>query len=219
MANDRLYDVVEIVQRQLGARCQKISLKQRDIFDLNAKPEGRAWGVFGELAAEAYLGRSHFNTFSYLNSGQGYGEQTFRNNWAVSARAGISRLLGYSPFSDRGGSVWLDLFAGLKLANATHTIQGSDGGPQQQASTFFGQVERTTVDPTFGAGVRVPMGSLLGGVLGGSSEAFVGANGEVTLRQGSVVTAPSSNFRGQTYYGTVDSGVDYVIQLIIGATF
>ena len=48
---------------------------------------------------------------------------------------------------------------------------------------------------------------------------FVGLNGEVTWRSGSVLVAQSNNFPSQTYWSTIERSVDLSASLRLGISF
>jgi hypothetical protein len=200
------------------------------------------WAVFAELGFEFGMGRSHQQSFQGVNGvPQGFGEQTFQNLWAVAFRMGFSFPLGRSPFatrmarseaslwedgtyraeacygestcaSDAAANVMFDLYGGLVINNSRHVLRGNEAGAGAGANGYYAEAFRSTMDPTIGMGIRIPFAA-------GGMDMFVGGNVEATLRQGSVVRAPSLNFASQTYFGTIDPGVDLAISARIGVRF
>jgi len=127
-------------------------------------------------------------------------------------RGRIPILIGGSvpivPTVTPGGSpLFFNVYGGVTLDSWKQTLQGRDAGAPGGAG-FFGQNQRFTVDPTAGVGFQTTMGGFL-----------VGLNAELQFRPGSVVTAQSANFTGETYYGTVDPRTNLLLMARIGWSF
>lgn len=164
--------------------------------------ETGAPSAFFEAGVQSSFGTQSFiQTFGQIGPrAQGYGASTVSENLQIPLLAGISL-----PFTEitPGAPVYLDLYGGITLDSWTQTLQGAEGGAQAGGPGFFSQTQRFTVDPTVGAGLRVPLSP---GAVG--FPMILRANAEFQFRPGGVVLAQSGQFGGQTYWGTVNPTID-----------
>jgi hypothetical protein len=129
----------------------------------------------------------------------------------------IPLLVGFSlPITEitPATPLHLDVYGGITLDSWTQMLQGAEAGAQAGGPGFFSQVQRFTVDPTVGAGVRMPMS------VGSSGFPLIlRAGAEFQFRPGGVVMAQSGQFGSQTYWGTVNPRVDAAFVGGIGIPF
>jgi hypothetical protein len=169
--------------------------------------------AFIEVGVQSSFGTQSFiQTFGQIGPrAQGYGSSTVVENLQVPLLAGISL-----PFTEITGAapVYLDLYGGVTLDSWTQTLQGAEAGAQAGGPGFFSQTQRFTVDPTVGAGFRVPLSP---GAIG--FPMILRANAEFQFRPGGVVMAQSGQFGSQTYWGTVNPIVNGVFFAGVGIPF
>jgi hypothetical protein len=161
-------------------------------------------GVQSGFGAQSFI--QSFQAIS--TTPQAFGSNTINENLQVPLVAGLTLPIGTSGSATP--SVLFDVYGGITLDSWTQTLQGRESGAPGGPG-FFGQNRRFTVDPTVGVGVRVPVGDF-----GGLPGLMVGVNAELQFRPGSVVTATSSNFPSETYYGTVNPMANLAIMARIG---
>jgi hypothetical protein len=166
-----------------------------------ARESGAATAFFETGVQTSFGTQSFIQTFGQIGPrAQGYGSSTVTENLQIPLLVGFSLpLTEITPATP----VHLDVYGGVTLDSWTQMLQGAEAGAQAGGPGFFSQTQRFTVDPTVGAGFRLPM--------------TVGANGfplvlragaEFQFRPGGVVLAQSGQFGGQTYWGTVNPRVD-----------
>jgi hypothetical protein len=158
--------------------------------------------AFFETGVQSSFGTQSFiQTFGQIGPrAQGYGSSTVSENLQIPLLAGVSL-----PFTEITGAapVYLELYGGITLDSWTQTLQGAEWGAPAGGPGFFSQAQRFTVDPTAGAGLRVPLSV--------GSDGFpliLRAGAEFQFRPGGVVLAQSGQFGGQTYWGTVNPTVN-----------
>jgi hypothetical protein len=160
--------------------------------------ESSAPSAFFETGLQSSFGTQSFiQAFGKIGPrALGYGSSTVSENLQIPLLAGVS-----VPFNEitPAAPVYLDLYGGVTLDSWTQTLQGAEAGAQAGGPGFFSQTHRFTVDPTVGAGFRVPLSP---GVVGWPM--ILRANAEFQFRPGGTVLAQSGQFGGQTYWGTVD---------------
>jgi hypothetical protein len=158
--------------------------------------------AFFEAGVQFSFGTQSFiQTFSQIGGqAQAYGSSTVSENFQIPLLAGFSL-----PFTEitPAAPVHLDLYGGVTLDSWTQTLQGAEAGAPGGGPGFFGQSRRFTIDPTVGAGFRVPLRADALGV-----PLILRAGAEFQFRPAGVLPVQSGQFGGQTYWSTVDSGVD-----------
>jgi hypothetical protein len=169
--------------------------------------------LFAETGIQTAFGaQSSLQTFQNVSgTPQAFGSNTINENFQIPIMAGVTAPVGSTGAGKP--AVLLDLYGGITLDSWTQTLQGRESGAPGGPG-FFAQNRRFTVDPTVGVGVRVPVGDFAG--LPGIT---VGVNAELQFRPGSVVTAPSTNFPSETYYGTVNPTANMAIMGRVGIPF
>jgi hypothetical protein len=185
-----------------SAMCQALCVKPFDSFRL-----------FAETGIQTAFGaQSSLQTFQNVSgTPQAFGSSTINENLQIPILVGVT--VPIVPGGAGKPAVSFDLYGGITLDSWTQTLQGRESGAPGGPG-FFGQNRRFTVDPTIGVGVRVPVGDFAG--LPGIT---VGVNAELQFRPGSVVTAPSTNFPSETYYGTVNPTANMAIMGRVGIPF
>jgi hypothetical protein len=164
--------------------------------------------VFIETGIQSGFGAQSFNqSFQGVNTiPQGFGSSTINENLQIPILVGGSVPI-LSAVTPGGPPVFLNVYGGITLDSWTQTLQGREAGAPGGGG-FFGQNQRFTVDPTAGIGFHTQVGNLL-----------FGLNAELQFRPGSVVTAQSPNFPGETYYGTVNPSTNMLVMGRVGFAF
>jgi hypothetical protein len=127
-----------------------------------------------------------------------FGESLVRENWGIPLVLGSTWSLGNVGGL---GELGLDVYGGITIANWTQSLAGGEAGVPG-TPTYSARQTKTSVDPTFGIGLRLPVGDFNGD---GRADVILGVYGEFAFRQGSSVTAISPSNGGLTYTGWVDS--------------
>lgn len=155
---------------------------------------------------------SYYQTFQRVGASQAFGENLVRENW------GIPILLGATVPLGTVGSMRLDadFYGGITIANWTHSMRGAEAGVAGGGPGYGTDQTRTTVDPVFGVGLRLPAVDLNGD---GRADVTFGIYGELTFRRADTVTVNSTAFPGLTYNGTVDAHANASIMVRIGIPF
>jgi hypothetical protein len=176
---------------------------------------GSSLGIFFEAGVQSAFGSNSFvqNFTSINNTPQALGQQTVSDNFQIPILLGLS----IPVFEARAKSLpfFLDLYAGITLDSWTQSLSGRELGAPAGPG-FNATNNRLTVDPTLGIGLRTAWGDLDGD---GVPDLMWGISTEFQFRPGSVVIAPSPNFRSETYYGTVDPRVGMLIMGRVGFAF
>ena len=127
-----------------------------------------------------------------------FAESLVRENWGIPLLLGTTWSLGNVGTV---GELGLDVYGGITIANWTQSLTGGEAGLPGTPS-YFSQQTKTSVDPTFGVGLRLPTFDLNGD---GRADVILGVYGELAFRQGSSMTAISPSNSGLTYTGSIDS--------------
>jgi len=161
---------------------------------------------FFETGVQSSFGAASFTqNFSGVNAVPlGFGQQRINENFQIPIVIGVSLPVA--------SGTRFDVYGGVALDSWTHTMSGGEAGAA--GSSFFAAQNRFTVDPTVGVGLQIGLGRALG-----VPNLIAGVNAELQFRPGSVVTAPSSAFAAQTYYGTVNPAVNLQATARIGFAF
>ncbi|SEP23115.1 hypothetical protein SAMN02990966_04540 [Rhodospirillales bacterium URHD0017] len=171
--------------------------------------EARFQTAFGAPSFQQTFGLSGFGAPAQAP----FGESLVRENWGIPILLGTTWSLG--TLGARGPALGLDIYGGITIANWTQSLNGAEAGTPGTPS-FAAQQTRTSIDPTFGLGLRLPTVDLNGD---GRSDLIVGLYGEVAFRQGSSVTVVSPNTGGLTYTGWVDTRPTASITLRVSVPF
>ena len=164
--------------------------------------EARFQTAFGAPSFQQTAGLSGLNA-----PGQApFGESLVRENWGIPLLLGTTWSLGNVG---RLGELGLDVYGGITIANWTQSLSGGEAGTPGTPS-YSVQQTRTSVDPTFGVGLRLPVIDFNGD---GRADVILGVHGELAFRQGSSVTTLSPSNSGQTYTGWVDSRTTAALML------
>lgn len=155
---------------------------------------------------------SYNQTFQRVGASQAFGENLVRENWGIPILLGATVPLG-SVGSMR---VDADFFGGIMIANWTHSLRGGEAGVAGGGPGYGTDQTRTTIDPMFGVGLRLPALDLDGD---GRADVTFGLYGELTFRRADTVTIGSTAFPGLTYNGTVDAHANASIMLRVGIPF
>lgn len=135
-----------------------------------------------------------------------FGESLVRENWGIPLLLGSTWSLGNVGTL---GELGLDLYGGITIANWTQSLAGGEAGvPGTPAYSV--QQTRTSVDPTFGVGLRLPVIDFNGD---GRADVILGVYGELAFRQGSSVTTISPSSSGLNYTGWVDGRTNVALML------
>jgi hypothetical protein len=127
-----------------------------------------------------------------------FGEVLVRENWGIPLLLGTTWSLGSVG---RLGEFGVDVYGGITIANWTQSLAGGEAG-MPGTPGYSVQQTKTSIDPTFGVGVRLPTVDLNGD---GRADVILGVYGELAFRQGSSITAVSPSNSGLTYTGSIDS--------------
>ncbi|MBV8190412.1 MAG: hypothetical protein JOY64_32280 [Alphaproteobacteria bacterium] len=177
-----------------------------------ARESGTPSAFFEAGVQSSFGSQSFIQTFGQIGPrAQGYGSSTVTENLQIPLLAGISL-----PFTEITGvnPVYLELYGGITLDSWTQTLQGAEWGAPAGGPGFFSQAQRFTVDPTAGAGVRVPLSVGAGGF-----PLILRAGAEFQFRPGGVVLAQSGQFGSQAYWGTVNPTVNGLFFAGVGIPF
>ena len=172
-----------------GARLNVLKINPTVFF------EARFQTAFGAPSFQQTAGLSGFGAPFQAP----FGESLVRENWGIPLLLGTSWSLG--SLGSGGPELGLDVYGGITIANWTQSLAGGEADVPG-TPTYASQQTRTSVDPTFGVGLRVPTIDLNGD---GRADIVVGIYGELAFRQGSSITALSPSNTGNTYTGWVDS--------------
>lgn len=178
-------------------------------------PQSPGPTVFFETGLQSGFGANSFQqNFSGVSGVPlGFGQQTVRENLQIPILIGVGiPLVAPAPGA---GPVILDLYGGITLDSWTQSLSGGEAGAPAGAG-FNGTNNRFTADPTLGVGLRIAAGDINGD---GVADIVWGISTEVQFRPGSVVTARSSNFPSETYYGTVDPRANILFMGRVGIAF
>jgi hypothetical protein len=122
-----------------------------------------------------------------------FGESLVRENWGIPLLLGATWSLG--SFGREGPEVGLDVYGGITISSWSQSLRGGEAGAAGTPA-FAAERDRTTVDPTFGLGLRFPVVGLT-----------LGVYGEVSFREGGSLTVPSPSNAYLSYTGSIDSRV------------
>lgn len=156
--------------------------------------ETRFQTAFGAPSFQQTAGLSGFGALQQ----QPFGQSLIRENWGIPLLLGTTWSLGNAG---RLGELGLDVYGGITIANWTQSLAGGEAGVAGTPS-FMAQQTKTSVDPTFGLGLRLPTVDLNGD---GRADIVLGVYGELAFRQASSITTMSPSNTGVTYTGSVES--------------
>jgi hypothetical protein len=221
----------------LSGRGTVSAIDLSDVPGATLSQSGGAWSITPLLGARVHVPlfwymqdeqSLGFNIFTEFGLQSGFGgvsvTQSFQNTSSTAADFGSNAIREYFqvpvlvgvtvPVADRSGSpaVLLDLYGGVTLDSWSQVLQGGEANaPGQQG--FYAENRRFSADPTVGAGVRIPLGSL-----GDGLPLLFGLNAELQFRPGGTVTAISNNF-AVTYVGTADPQANLAVMARFGIAF
>ncbi len=170
--------------------------------------------IYVETRFQTAFGSTAFSqTFAQPTFGTApFGQNTIRENWGIPILLGASVPLGRLGNTPLGA----DFYGGITISNWTHSLQGGEAAVAGGGPGFGTQQTRTSVDPTFGVGLRAPSLDIDGD---GRGDLIVGLYAEFAFRQASTVTAASTAFPGVTYSGTADAHTNTSLMLRVGIPF
>jgi hypothetical protein len=155
---------------------------------------------------------SYYQTFQRAGASQAFGENLVRENWGIPILVGATVPLG----SVGRMRVDADFYGGITIANWTHSLRGGEAGVAGGGPGYGTDQTRTTIDPNFGVGLRLPAVDLDGD---GRADVTLGLYGELAFRRADTVTVSSTASPGLTYNGTVDAHANASVMLRIGIPF